>query len=487
MFGERVMELNLKRNLVVLIIFLLVSSAFAVFRVSAVQPDMVVDPPNITFTTDNVYPGYLFWVTIWIHNSPPIAAWQVCLEFNDTFLQCTRWIEPTSDSQYFFYGSSTSANPTPPNPGYVHISLGRGRILVASNLFPTPPAQPPRSGSGKLCMLEFNITALPPNWNSVWSSLKINLSDTILLDPIAQEVEDLIKQDGSCTIMWVAPPSPHVGLNPELKEFAGGQSYDQRILVGAVSWRWFLNQTSFDLVYNASVIDVIGGSSDVTVDSMWGASSVICSAGRITVYATRPAWNPLGNVLVATVNFTVVNQPTIPPEPPGSYVSSDLTLENVYCYDNTATLIPMDASETGLVKVYAVTVYTLDISATAGGSTSPSVGTHLFGGHVSVQADPDSGYVFEYWRLDGRDVGWYNPLDITMDMNHTLLAMFGLPRSEGDINGDGKVDVKDVYAVAKAYGSYPYHPYWNSLCDINHDGKVDERDYYIVCKNYGKP
>jgi hypothetical protein len=336
-------------------------------------------------------------------------------------------------------------------------------------------------------MLEFNVTALLPNWSSVWSSLKINMPDTILLDPISQEVEDLIKQDGSCTIAWVAPPSPHVGLNPELKEFAGGQSYDQKILVEAVSWRWFLNQTSFDLVYNASVIDVTGGNADVTIDPMWGASSVTCSAGRITFSVSQPAWNPLGNVLVATVKFTVINQPTTPPEPPGSYVYSDLTLENVHCYDNTATLMPMEASETGLVKVYAITVYTLDISATIGGSTSPTVGTHLFGDYVDVQAIPDSGYVFEYWRLDGLDIGWSNPVYVTMNMNHTLLAVFGLPRNEGDINGDGKVDVKDVYMVARAYGSYPYHPYWNSLCDINHDNKVDLKDYYTVCKNYGKP
>jgi len=61
----------------------------------------------------------------------------------------------------------------------------------------------------------------------------------------------------------------------------------------------------------------------------------------------------------------------------------------------------------------------------------------------------------------------------------------------GDINGDRKVDVKDVYAVAKAYGSSmegpdpPGHP-WNPLCDINGDGKVDVKDYYIVCKSFGK-
>jgi hypothetical protein len=56
----------------------------------------------------------------------------------------------------------------------------------------------------------------------------------------------------------------------------------------------------------------------------------------------------------------------------------------------------------------------------------------------------------------------------------------------GDINGDKKVELKDVYAVAKAYGSVPGHPRWNPLCDINNDGEVELKDYYLTCKNYGK-
>jgi hypothetical protein len=56
----------------------------------------------------------------------------------------------------------------------------------------------------------------------------------------------------------------------------------------------------------------------------------------------------------------------------------------------------------------------------------------------------------------------------------------------GDTNRDGKVELKDVYAVARAYGSYPGHPRWNPACDINGDGKVELKDYYTTCKNYGK-
>lgn len=61
----------------------------------------------------------------------------------------------------------------------------------------------------------------------------------------------------------------------------------------------------------------------------------------------------------------------------------------------------------------------------------------------------------------------------------------------GDINYDGKVDVKDVYKVALAYGTSLESPNppgrtYNPNCDINDDGKVDVKDYYIVCKHYGE-
>jgi len=59
-------------------------------------------------------------------------------------------------------------------------------------------------------------------------------------------------------------------------------------------------------------------------------------------------------------------------------------------------------------------------------------------------------------------------------------------RPLGDINNDYKVDLKDLFAVAIAYGSYPGHPKWNPNCDINIDNLIDLKDYYIVSKNFGK-
>jgi hypothetical protein len=56
----------------------------------------------------------------------------------------------------------------------------------------------------------------------------------------------------------------------------------------------------------------------------------------------------------------------------------------------------------------------------------------------------------------------------------------------GDVNGDGKVDGKDIALIVKAFGSYPGHPRWNPNADINNDNKIDAKDVALTLKNYGK-
>ncbi|MCJ7423034.1 hypothetical protein MUP01_02035 [Candidatus Bathyarchaeota archaeon] len=67
----------------------------------------------------------------------------------------------------------------------------------------------------------------------------------------------------------------------------------------------------------------------------------------------------------------------------------------------------------------------------------------------------------------------------------------------GDITGpsgtpDGKVDVRDVSRVAKAYGSYPGHARWDAVADITGptpmvpDGVVDVRDVSLVARHFGE-
>jgi hypothetical protein len=50
---------------------------------------------------------------------------------------------------------------------------------------------------------------------------------------------------------------------------------------------------------------------------------------------------------------------------------------------------------------------------------------------------------------------------------------------------DLRVNIKDPYACAMAFGSRPGYPNWNVECDVNNDLKIDVKDYYAIAQNYG--
>jgi len=68
--------------------------------------------------------------------------------------------------------------------------------------------------------------------------------------------------------------------------------------------------------------------------------------------------------------------------------------------------------------------YALSISTGTGGSTTPAAGYHQYTPQrVTVTANPDAGYIFDNWVLDGGNFS-ENPITVTMTSNHTLEACF---------------------------------------------------------------
>ncbi len=57
---------------------------------------------------------------------------------------------------------------------------------------------------------------------------------------------------------------------------------------------------------------------------------------------------------------------------------------------------------------------------------------------------------------------------------------------DGDINGDGHVDVIDLYFLANAFGSLTGDPNYNAAADFNSDGSVDVADLLMMADNFGK-
>jgi parallel beta-helix repeat protein len=56
----------------------------------------------------------------------------------------------------------------------------------------------------------------------------------------------------------------------------------------------------------------------------------------------------------------------------------------------------------------------------------------------------------------------------------------------GDSNHDGKINYRDLFLLARAYGSAPNEPNWNPCVDFNDDKIVDCFDLAILKENYGR-
>jgi uncharacterized protein (DUF2141 family) len=83
--------------------------------------------------------------------------------------------------------------------------------------------------------------------------------------------------------------------------------------------------------------------------------------------------------------------------------------------------------------------------------------------------------------------------DISIAAQALAQAFYSIPGSPNwnpiaDLSGDGKVDMKDIsiaaQALAQAFYSIPGSPNWNPIADLSGDGKVDMKDISIVTRRY---
>jgi len=59
------------------------------------------------------------------------------------------------------------------------------------------------------------------------------------------------------------------------------------------------------------------------------------------------------------------------------------------------------------------------------------------------------------------------------------------PSNVVDFNSDGKVDIKDVALISKAFGAYEGLPQYDPWLDTNGDGKIDIKDVALTSRNFG--
>jgi hypothetical protein len=112
--------------------------------------------------------------------------------------------------------------------------------------------------------------------------------------------------------------------------------------------------------------------------------------------------------------------------PSANYMFSHWVLDGSPAGSANPISVLMNANRT-LQAVFSIINYTLTITASAGGTTSPVPGTYVYasGSDVQVTALPNLNYKFVRWEIDGANVT-DNPITITMNQNYTLHAVFQL-------------------------------------------------------------
>jgi len=127
---------------------------------------------------------------------------------------------------------------------------------------------------------------------------------------------------------------------------------------------------------------------------------------------------------------------------------------------------------------------TFDASgSTPNGGAIASYSWDFGDGNITLVSDPTITHIYT-------SLGDFNvTLTVTDDEGFSdttwkIITIYG--ERLGDLNGDGKIDIKDIGIVALAFGSFPDHPRWNPEADIDGDGRISMKDIVMIASNFGK-
>jgi len=109
---------------------------------------------------------------------------------------------------------------------------------------------------------------------------------------------------------------------------------------------------------------------------------------------------------------------------------------------------------------------------------------------ITLQTNGNGTYEFAFRLSDDSKLGNYTIYVNSMyeeakAVNSTKFEALQRTLS-GDINGDGIINIIDIYIVARAFGSYPGHPRWDPRADLDGDELVNIIDLFNVAKDFGK-
>ena len=194
-------KIHIIQWLLIPLLIALTSSLMISPAASAQQPTIYMVPSDNFYNINTTPVGTKFNVTVLCANvTQDIGGAQITLYFDDSIINVTRWFT-VPESEGGFMPEPITALPAPPNnTGYIHVGSGEAYVKISVMKGGLPPTAP-WGHNGTIAIFEFNITAPPPEGGQLTCPLSINNIDTYLLDPSAEEIPSVIKEDGTYTII----------------------------------------------------------------------------------------------------------------------------------------------------------------------------------------------------------------------------------------------------------------------------------------------
>jgi len=432
---------------------------------------MWIEPSHIDLSAHTHDIGYKFNVTIWVNiTSVPspkqvVTAWQLVIIYDKTQLNATRCGYTAGTKSQFFSNITT----IPLEPQFGSFNTTHNFVMHGENWGSGPKRNVP--GYGSLSWVEFQVIAKPPE-GQVYTSL-IDLVTT------GTRISKILDDQLSKTSFTSYPSTYRYGTyvyGPIPIKPGQNATIESNVVItkttvtkntlhfeatgpsGSTGW---INIT-FPKINTTAIKVFIDGHRlkppPFPIIITNGTHYFIYFEFTLSTHEIAIQFGPADDVAVTNVmsSKTVVGQ--------GYSLRINITLAN-----------PGSYTETFNVTAYANTtiIATLtNITLTSGNSTTITFTWNTTGfakGNYTISAIADT--------VPGE----------TDTADNSLTDGWIVVTVIGDINGDFKVDIKDLVLVIKYFGSYPgsVKP-WNPNADINCDNKVDIKDLVLLIKHYGE-
>jgi thermitase len=491
------------------------------------QNSMWIEPPILTFNTATTPVGYIFNVTIYTSLNVPSYAWQMYLTYNKNHLKATGcWYSAGTKSQW------AGANPTSPvspvfgdhNATHNYVFFGEALQGVVE----TPP------GTYSLAVIEFQITAAPPPGQTFQSELRLDIPGTFesyILDVDFNEIPLVFRGSVYVYSPLVPPPSPPLPPGTikiatiTVRDLAPGLRHSE-----TVSWNTAgLKAGNYTVWAYASTLP---GEVDVENNRFVDGSVLLVEKPK-AFFAFSPSYPMPGETVIFNASASKPNgglitayewdfgdgQTATTTEPLIShvYIHSglynvsltvfdseglwDTASKSVYVCHRDITIVKVEASAN---RVYVGRKITVNVTVTNNGETAESFRLILY-------YNISRGDIIGETEITNLAPGEFRTVNFLWDtsgvkpgLNYTITAyappLFGERNIDdniaecahpihvkivGDVNGDSKIDIKDVALASRAFGKRIGDPGWNSEADINGDNRIDVIDIAMISRRFG--